>query len=716
MTLSKANEFQQAFLNSLRSTDVHAVARRFTTSLLEYVRAAAVFSATTVATLPSVIVANTTRGGVLWTLAFVAAVTGPSLCTSSDPRVVRLRNRLQGYWRNHKVRMPLVGAGCWVFVRVLHRAGVVLLLEVAALAVTVNYVVRQEQKSLNRQQMDIQRLLAQPEACTAVLGPHLPRWIAFPNVQKAEWLNTIIAGLWPSLSDATASVVKESLARILKAKKPSFLTRLELVNFTIGSKPISVDGVQHHQITTTETVLDLHLSWRSNNFDIKFAAGVSPLVVVEASVTDVTCRCVCRVTLGPHLPHFPCLGAVSVSLLGTPDISFSLKAAKLSLDAIPGLGQFIDDLIRNVLIGSMVYPRQMIFAVDKTFDLSQHGAAFDHRAKALGKLRVLVHEARNVAASGSVVGMVGLGASTYYVEVGFVDASTTNLRKKTSPQGLKESTAAFSKESSNFMFTIHDNTAMIGVWLYRAEFPSPKLLGERAFPISEFLRAAWNEHPVQLKHPKGKECNAVVVLSCRYSGFTTENGSAMSGVMKSDASFAPSSSMAQASGRPRGATMRAAPPPKTVPTRVSGSCPATPPSSRHSTSSRSTTARDYTTRGTLFILLDRCKGLKNVELIGTSDPYVVFSVGSRTVKTPVVDDCLDPVFNFEAELEVDDVFASTLDLKIFDENVTKDELMARLTIDLNDVVQSNCQMAKHTWNLVPQGTITMTLTLRLETD
>ena len=156
----------------------------------------------------------------------------------------------------------------------------------------------------------------------------------------------------------------------LVQNKPVFLTSLQLVNFSLGSAPINLEGMQHHTMENKDTVLDVHLSWRSEGFEVRFAAAMSPLAVVEASVTDVTFHFVARIVLGPHLNTFPCLGAASVSILSAPDINFKLKAAKLSLDIIPGLSQWVDDFIRKILVAKMVYPRQLSFPIAHGFDLT----------------------------------------------------------------------------------------------------------------------------------------------------------------------------------------------------------------------------------------------------------------------------------------------------------------------------------------------------------
>lgn len=60
-------------------------------------------------------------------------------------------------------------------------------------------------------------------------------------------------------------------------------------------------------------------------------------------------------------------------------------------------------------------------------------------------------------------------------------------------------------------------------------------------------------------------------------------------------------------------------------------------------------------QGELSVTVVRASGLKNMEMIGTSDPYVVVHVRPLfKVKTKVVDNNLNPVWNESFKLIVED--------------------------------------------------------------
>jgi len=65
----------------------------------------------------------------------------------------------------------------------------------------------------------------------------LPAWLAFRDVERAGWLNKVLAAAWPYLDQATSNVIVRALDPILQATRPSFLTTLRFERFSFGSIP-----------------------------------------------------------------------------------------------------------------------------------------------------------------------------------------------------------------------------------------------------------------------------------------------------------------------------------------------------------------------------------------------------------------------------------------------------------------------------------------------
>eukprot|EP00271_Cylindrocystis_brebissonii_P015740 TRINITY_DN38732_c0_g1_i1.p1 TRINITY_DN38732_c0_g1~~TRINITY_DN38732_c0_g1_i1.p1 ORF type:complete len:470 (-),score=85.46 TRINITY_DN38732_c0_g1_i1:1786-3195(-) len=90
--------------------------------------------------------------------------------------------------------------------------------------------------------------------------------------------------------------------------------------------------------------------------------------------------------------------------------------------------------------------------------------------------------------------------------------------------------------------------------------------------------------------------------------------------------------------------------------------------------------------GQLKVTVLRAEGLKNVDLVGKSDPYVV--LWTRTGKTfkkmtRVITDDLNPEWNQSFELEVEEVNSARVNFKIWDEGLMLDQPLGECYFDLN---------------------------------
>ena len=69
--------------------------------------------------------------------------------------------------------------------------------------------------------------------------------------------------------------------------------------------------------------------------------------------------------------------------------------------------------------------------------------------------------------------------------------------------------------------------------------------------------------------------------------------------------------------------------------------------------------------GRLMVTIVRAKGLKNVDLVGKSDPYVtLYTRPLFKVVTKVIDDDLDPVWEETFEVDVEEKNSAVLHLKV----------------------------------------------------
>jgi len=73
----------------------------------------------------------------------------------------------------------------------------------------------------------------------------------------------------------------------------------------------------------------------------------------------------------------------------------------------------------------------------------------------------------------------------------------------------------------------------------------------------------------------------------------------------------------------------------------------------------------------LTVTIARADGLYNVEFMGTSDPYCVCEAGASKLKTPTINNTLNPVWNFTGEIDWDG--CSDMCFSLYDANSTKSD-------------------------------------------
>ncbi|QCE02877.1 phospholipase A2 [Vigna unguiculata] len=91
-------------------------------------------------------------------------------------------------------------------------------------------------------------------------------------------------------------------------------------------------------------------------------------------------------------------------------------------------------------------------------------------------------------------------------------------------------------------------------------------------------------------------------------------------------------------------------------------------------------------QGKLSVTVVKASALKNMEMIGKSDPYVVVYIRPLfKYKTKVVDNNLNPTWNERFELIAEDKETQSLILEVFDKDIGQDKRLGVVQVPLNDL-------------------------------
>ncbi|XP_021778190.1 extended synaptotagmin-1 isoform X5 [Papio anubis] len=183
----------------------------------------------------------------------------------------------------------------------------------------------------------------------------LPAWVSFPDVEKAEWLNKIVAQVWPFLGQYMEKLLAETVAPAVRGSNPHLQT-FTFTRVELGEKPLRIIGVKVHPGQRKEQILlDLNISYVG---DVQIDVEVKKYFC-KAGVKGMQLHGVLRVILEPLIGDLPIVGAVSMFFIRRPTLDINWTGMTNLLD-IPGLSSLSDTMIMDSIAAFLVLPNRLL--------------------------------------------------------------------------------------------------------------------------------------------------------------------------------------------------------------------------------------------------------------------------------------------------------------------------------------------------------------------
>jgi|AntAceMinimDraft_1070359.scaffolds.fasta_scaffold30009_1 hypothetical protein len=225
----------------------------------------------------------------------------------------------------------------------------------------------------------------------------LPAWLAFRDVERAGWLNKVLAAAWPYLDQATSNVIVAALDPILQATRPSFLTTLSFERFSFGRIPARFEGVKVYETTGDGSVeIDLQVFWAGDPDVVLGVRAAADALSVPVSLTEFECSFTLRLIFAPLLGVFPCFGALTIALMDEPQLDFDLRVVGGDVTLVPGLKDPLRTYIKALIASWMVWPRCITVAIPGTGYTLPSGDDVERPAAGLLHIQVVGHDGRAV--------------------------------------------------------------------------------------------------------------------------------------------------------------------------------------------------------------------------------------------------------------------------------------------------------------------------------
>ncbi|GJP29665.1 hypothetical protein CLOM_g19297 [Closterium sp. NIES-68] len=184
---------------------------------------------------------------------------------------------------------------------------------------------------------------------------HLPPWVSNPDYERVDWLNRIVAEMWPCINKAVSEAVQRDFTPLLNNYKPAFLHSLSFSHFSLGSLPPAIIAIKSLDTHDDEVIIQPVMRWAANN-NIAVTATLHGFSC-SLQLTDLHVRAVVRITVKPLVPVFPCFSRITLALMDKPHVDFALRLLGLDVMAIPGLCNLAQNLISDTIADLYLWPK-----------------------------------------------------------------------------------------------------------------------------------------------------------------------------------------------------------------------------------------------------------------------------------------------------------------------------------------------------------------------
>eukprot|EP00096_Caligus_rogercresseyi_P011481 TRINITY_DN4520_c0_g1_i1.p1 TRINITY_DN4520_c0_g1~~TRINITY_DN4520_c0_g1_i1.p1 ORF type:complete len:768 (+),score=172.26 TRINITY_DN4520_c0_g1_i1:106-2304(+) len=243
----------------------------------------------------------------------------------------------------------------------------------------------------------------------------LPAWLKTPEMDRTEWINELIAQLWPNLNRYSTHFIKTfvepELVDMLQELQLKELSGFEIRKVLLGSIPLKVGGVRvfprGNRSEKDGIILEMELFY-SGDARVQFVVQR-----IAAEIKNVNFRGVVRVNLKPLLNTFPLIGGCEVTFMQLPSYNYSLGGIGTFAD-LPGVSSLVKSIVDSQIKSRVLWPNklQITLPIPESPENAKQRA---YISRPFGYLAVQVIEAENLVAKD--LSMVGKGTSDPYAVV-----------------------------------------------------------------------------------------------------------------------------------------------------------------------------------------------------------------------------------------------------------------------------------------------------------
>jgi len=311
------------------------------------------------------------------------------------------------------------------------------------------YLWWRQQREEKKKNLEILRTVTTNEQSVLLSYKHLPSWVCFPDIERAEWINQIICQMWPFISDMVSDILKNQVEPEIKKSLPSLLKSFKFVEVDLGNQPLKIGGVRVYteHVRPTEIILDAEIVYAG---DAVVKVGIDP--GITAGISDLQIRGNLRVEFSPLLSKSPLVGGLTCYFLEQPEFDMDLTNL-LNVFDFPGLSDMMKRAIGEVIDSFIVLPNRIKVPIGDTKDLESLKFPMP-----LGVLHIGILGASNLIATDKNVFKKNSSDPYIKCKVGKFKYCTKKLKNTLSPTWKNENFKLFvnSLVGSKLELTVYD--------------------------------------------------------------------------------------------------------------------------------------------------------------------------------------------------------------------------------------------------------------------
>ncbi|KAI7285924.1 hypothetical protein KC345_g1428 [Hortaea werneckii] len=326
--------------------------------------------------------------------------------------------------------------------------------------------------------------------------------------ESVEFLNNIIAQLWPNINAYASDMIKKTADPMFKQTLPGPLSSMHFTKVDLGNEPIRFSHALSTKTEKEGIKLDLSVDW-DGNCDMNLDGDMMP----ELGVERMKMQGRLSVILSPLLDTMPLVGAAQASLINPPSLSLDFTGAADFLDM-----DMIDGAVRGIMVDTinsmLTLPNRYLVKLDPNNDY------FKTWIQPLGVARITVEKAAGFAeeaksATKKFLAKITRAAPDCYVKttVGAEAPWQTATKNNTTTPNWHES----------HDFIVSDIDQVLTLDVNDEDWNGDDDVGQAQTTVREIL-AAGGQMELDMLH-RGKETGGKISFKCEYFEFEPETGS-----------------------------------------------------------------------------------------------------------------------------------------------------------------------------------------------